>query len=137
MQERSKRRVMKMRDRMLFIVFILIGGGSFWLMAYAGQGPENRMEKRERLCSQRGMDTAFSAAEAFVLQTLDTPSKADLPGWNDPAVKVKKLADCRFRVASWVDAQNAFGAMIRIRYAAEVRYDAVTDQWRREELMME
>lgn len=137
MQQRPRRRVMNMRDRVFFVLFILLAGGMFWLLSFDGNSPETRMAKRERLCSDRGADRALSAAETFVRRSLRAPSTAEFPGRNDPAVRVERVADCRFRVSSWVDAQNSFGAMLRSRYVAEIRYDSVTDEWRREDLAME
>ena len=70
---------------------------------------------------------AHSAMDAWLFcryavnQKLRAPSTAKF----EPAGQVRStthLGGGRYRVVSWVDAQNAFGAMIRTRFICEVDY---------------
>ena len=37
-------------------------------------------------------------------------------------VQVRKTGECKWRVSGYVDAQNAFGAMIRSEYSMNVEF---------------
>lgn len=75
---------------------------------------------------------AFYISHQFVERTLRAPSTADFPSYYDGEF-VSNLGSGRFRVVSYVDAENAFGAMIRTYYEAVVLYKG-NDQWELESL---
>ncbi|MGP1345162.1 MAG: hypothetical protein ACTS3F_00655 [Phycisphaerales bacterium] len=59
--------------------------------------------------------------EDFVKQRLRSPSTADFPGiFDGRADHVKYHGNQQYRIMSWVDAQNAFGATIRIEFVGEI-----------------
>jgi hypothetical protein len=60
-------------------------------------------------------------AEVFVEQRLKAPATAKHP-WCSEAV-VSETGENEFLVVSYVDSQNSFGALIRTKYAAKVRFD--------------
>lgn len=62
---------------------------------------------------------AFAAAQHLVEQRLRAPSTADFASMTNS--DVSQLACGRWRVRSYVDAQNAFGAKLRTDFVAEVR----------------
>ena len=61
-------------------------------------------EKAERL-------DAFVWAQTFVSRELKSPSTAQYPVQKDAAIT--KLDDGKYKIESFVDAQNSFGAMLR------------------------
>jgi len=65
---------------------------------------------------------AYWMSKQFVENNLKSPSTADFPSYNDPKVSVAILGDKEYRVNAYVDAQNAFGAMIRTTYHCVVKY---------------
>jgi len=66
----------------------------------------------------------------MVEQQLKSPSSAEHPGIFDNWGVASKMDDCSYRVKSWVDSQNGFGAMIRSTYIAEMHGDSDEGTWR-------
>ncbi len=69
---------------------------------------------------------AYAACQAFVERRLKSPASAEWP-FGMCRAHTQKLPD-RWKVVSWVDAQNAFGALIRTEFICQVRKDGAT--WR-------
>ena len=65
---------------------------------------------------------AYTVSKQFVVMTVKTPSTAKFPIYKDADVRVTVLADRKFVVRAYVDAQNLFGAMIRTKYVCELQY---------------
>ena len=72
--------------------------------------------------------------EKFVTDRLRAPATASFAG--SSATTVTKSGDDTFRVRSYVDAQNGFGANIRTHYTCVVRPIQGTDRWQLESLDM-
>ena len=66
---------------------------------------------------------AYSVMKDFVKQQLISPSTAKFPGFvfGGANEHVTPLGDHKFKIASYLDAQNAFGAMIRTNYVGVVQ----------------
>jgi len=81
-----------------------------------GTGPTDRpdpIDSGDRL-------DAWIVCQDFVLERLTAPATADFPtGYAD---FTSVLSDERFRVESYVDAENSFGAFIRTDFVCVVRY---------------
>ena len=73
--------------------------------------------------------SAMAAAEALVRQQLKAPSTAKFPGLFDEEPRVTSIGQCQYRVASYVDAQNSFGAMLRMNYRIDMAYSLSTQKW--------
>jgi hypothetical protein len=84
----------------------------------------NSVLKLERL---PGRVSVYSMAQQFVEERLRAPSTADFPSGSEH--EVGDLGGGKFRVISYVDAQNAFGAMIRSTWIVEMQYLG-NDRWR-------
>ena len=77
---------------------------------------------------------ALSMAQEFVKERLIAPGSAEWPSfWEPTGDHVTALGNKRYRIRSWVDSHNAFGALIRTNYTA-VLVDAGRDQWTLESL---
>jgi len=77
-----------------------------------------------RACSDDGM--FFVVAQKFVRQALKAPATAHFPS---SPTQVIKIADCRYVVTSYVDAQNSFGAQIRSTWGVDLEYLPATDTY--------
>jgi hypothetical protein len=60
-------------------------------------------------------------ARNLVKERLITPSTAKFPGMFEMRRHVQKTGPAKYRIRSWVDAQNRFGAMVRINFVAEIQ----------------
>lgn len=70
---------------------------------------------------------AYVVCKDFVTDRLKAPSTAEFPSMYYSTIE--KLTDTTWRVKSYVDAQNSFGAMIRTNFICEVRYTG-NNNWR-------
>lgn len=112
---------------------VIFGGVVFLFTAvmFAGAyGLGNKLVTQEPpRVSWRHMDASPQAAvmmEDFVRERLKAPANADFkPGYRD---SVMKLDGQRYRVTSWVDAQNSFGSKLRNHFVGEVE-QVEKDRW--------
>lgn len=70
---------------------------------------------------------AYVACEDFARDRLLAPATADFAGVTGSIID--SLPAATYQVASYVDAQNAFGAQIRKRFTCRVRYQASDSSW--------
>lgn len=94
--------------------------------APSGSQAQNRVHDNCRN-ERYNLILARNVAEDLVKRQLKSPSSARFGGYNDSFVLL--LADCRFEVRSWVEAQNSFGAQLRQNYLATVQYHEDGDRW--------
>lgn len=75
---------------------------------------------------------ALVMAEQFIKQRLKAPATASFGSVGDEGVSVVQITDkekhCAFRVITYVDAQNSFGAKIREKFVVELRPEE-EDNW--------
>lgn len=72
---------------------------------------------------------AYEFAKRFVLQRLKAPSTAKFAPYSES--KISPLADgATYKVTSYVDSQNSFGAMIRTYWYAKIIYTRAFDEWK-------
>ncbi len=72
--------------------------------------------------------------QKFVKDRLKSPSTAEFPGmFSGIRDTVTTLPDHKYRVRSWVDSQNIFGAQIRMQYVGVVQQTSDLS-WRLESL---
>lgn len=96
------------------------------------------VDKWEFNCEDNGR-SAFVYAQLFVKDRLISPSSADFPTIVDSATYVFEISrdppnTCTWSVSSYVDSQNAFGAMLRTYYSVKLTYRSSTDSWILKEL---
>jgi len=63
---------------------------------------------------------AFLMAQQLVTEKLKAPTTAKFPAYEDRFVTDK--GEGNYTVASYVDSQNSFGAMIRSNFRVELKY---------------
>jgi len=83
--------------------------------------------------SSHSQNLALFAARDFVKERLKAPRTAKWPGWFDTDERVTHLGGGTYAILSYVDAENSFGAMLRMHYVCKVRYVGI-GEWRLEEL---
>lgn len=66
---------------------------------------------------------ALLVAQKHVKKQLKSPSTAAFPGIFDDRPEVRSLGSNKYRIRSWVDAQNGFGATIRSNFECVVETD--------------
>ncbi|WP_439538674.1 hypothetical protein [Sphingomonas sp.] len=76
---------------------------------------------------------AFVMSQDFVRKQLRSPSTANFPSITADGVSTTRFtADdgkCAFRVRLYVDAQNAFGGIVRESYTVELTPDSTGRNW--------
>lgn len=84
-----------------------------------------RMDWRER----EDPTMAYLMMEDFVKKRLKAPKTAEFPSvWSGRQDHVTYLGSQRYRIVSYVDAQNSFGALIRNNFVGEVEQIS-EDRW--------
>jgi hypothetical protein len=66
---------------------------------------------------------AYSYAEDFVKQKLKSPSSAEFPGTFEKDEHITELGNRKYKINSWVDSQNSFGAQIRTNFSCTITFD--------------
>lgn len=91
-------------------------------MTPAERDASNRREQCESLTG------ANLIVREFVKDRLVAPTKAKFAPYRESSV-APTGGECEFTVSSYVDGQNAFGATVRTRYFAVVKYNPDADRW--------
>ena len=71
---------------------------------------------------------ACAISQKFVTQNLKAPATAEFPA-NTVDNCQAMLSAGTWKVYSFVDAQNSYGALLRSDYRVEMRHIATTDTW--------
>lgn len=79
-------------------------------------GCDSAEEKQETACADQA--SAFSATQELVKSRLRAPATAAFPAFGEDGVKVEQPSECRQYIEAFVDAQNIYGATVRLRYYA-------------------
>ena len=81
--------------------------------------------------------TAYYMMEGFVKDRLKSPKTADFPGTLDGRDKhVTYLKNQKYRIVSYVDSQNSFGALIRTHFIGEIE-QIEKDRWQMNSLVFD
>jgi len=66
---------------------------------------------------------AYEYAEQFVKKGLKSPSTAKFPSYSEKEGQITDLGGGEYRINSWVDSQNSFGAEIRTSFSCKIKFD--------------
>jgi hypothetical protein len=73
---------------------------------------------------------AYIMMEDFVKRELKSPGSAKFPGVFDGRQDhVTRLQDYKYKIVSYVDAQNSFGALLRTKFIGEIQ-QVSDEEWR-------
>jgi hypothetical protein len=114
----------------LLALIILIACG---VICALGQGGSSTPSARTPEPGHDEIDARAMCAE-FVKDRLKSPSTAKFDYRSETAVH---HGNGRYTVTGAVDAQNAFGAMIRAQYICELHYNNSTDKWYLDDIWIE
>jgi len=78
---------------------------------------------------------AYNYAEDFVEKKLKSPSTAEFPGISEKDGHITDLGGGKYKIDSWVDSQNGFGATMRTKFTCTIIFEG--DNVRCEELKFE
>jgi hypothetical protein len=70
--------------------------------------------------SEHSKMIAYNYAEDFIEERLKSPSTAKFPGIFQKKMHSTSLGGGKYRISSWVDSQNGFGAKIRSRWSCKI-----------------
>lgn len=109
----------------------LLAGGAVCFFLIGCKEPDTLENRFANTCSERGKKSAWENSKKFVLDRLKAPATAEFGPFDDPDTTVFQEKDnpCGFVVRGNVDAQNAYGAKLRSRYAVIVNYHIKDGSW--------
>lgn len=135
-----QQRALKLAKRFFAITFALLIVVVVLGLMHEGEPPAKAKpapEKTETWMEKEVPLTAYHRLEEYVRRQLKVPSSAEFPGvFDGKASHVKALAKQNYRIASWVDAQNEFGAKVRHHWVGDIRQVA-KDKWQLVNLQFE
>jgi hypothetical protein len=100
-------------------ILLVIIFATTWYSFTADTGPSVNHESTSNTKSYSDVE-AFVEAEHIVSGFLKAPSTAQFPSMSDATIE--DLADNGFKVSSYVDSQNSFGAMLRSSWSVLFEY---------------
>jgi hypothetical protein len=65
---------------------------------------------------------AYSYAEGFVKKELKAPSSAQFPSYREKLSHTTNMGSGSYKIKSWVDCQNGFGAMLRQNFSCTITF---------------
>lgn len=113
-KEAEDRKITKIGCLAILIIFAVVG---LWVTLSGGSSSKPK--------SPDGLD-AYVMSQIYVEKQLKAPSSAKFPVFDNSMVV--PLGDNRFKVTSYVDAQNSFGAMVRTPYTCTIK-NTGGDKW--------
>ena len=66
---------------------------------------------------------AYNYAKDFVKENLKSPSTAEFPGVSEKDRHTTSLGGGKYKIVSWVDSQNSFGATIRTNFSCIIVFE--------------
>lgn len=129
-QNISDRQIQNRRANMVFIAIGLFVMAAILLVVVSPYLPARRpLAIAPTVAPAPKAFDACVMSHIFIKRQLKSPATADFAACNDPETYVAPLAGNIWKVSSYVDAQNAFGATLRADYSTEMRYNPATDKW--------
>ena len=119
-----------------FVVLAILFSGLVWISqpkskpfvaeSPAPAAPSAPAPKKAKTIPDRSID-AFTYAQIFVKENLKAPATAKFAGLGES--RIERLPDGEtYKVYSYVDSQNSFGAMLRSKYYVKVIVKS--DMWK-------
>lgn len=102
---------------------------------FAGSSSETNVAQSPEISVQPSKVEVYAMSKEFVKKQLKSPSTAKFPTYSDDFVT--DMGENKFLVASYVDAENSFGAKVRTRYSCILQYIEETGKWQLEDIKLE
>ncbi len=106
---------------LIIILFVLFIG---WIFSSIFDTPSSTDWR-----SENNSIAANVMMEKFVKERLRSPSTSKFPGALERSDHVQYLGNQKYKINSWVDSQNAFGATIRTHFSGEIM-QVDKDNWK-------
>lgn len=127
--KKKRKKISSLGWAVIIIIIVLIIG---FLKDCGGDSSDSNKTK------YNGPEDAYLEAQSFVEKHLKSPSTADFPYYNRIKDNVKYLGTNKYKIDSYVDSQNSFGATIRTNFSCTIIFigngqvqckDLVFDEW--------
>lgn len=105
--------------KVIIAVFLIL---FLWKCGCTGNGERNYADASTSQTSNKFL--AYNYAEDFVKKRLKSPSSAEFPGVSEKNQHIQELGNHKYKITSWVDSQNSFGAMIRSRFSCTIIFES-------------
>lgn len=69
---------------------------------------------------------AYNLAADFIKESLTEPTTAEFPNTKEKLKHIKYLGKKRYRINSWVDSQDTYGAITRKKFSCTLKLDGST-----------
>lgn len=109
-----------------FALFVLSMVG---LMIWLAVAWNRSFDERANPCSGADRAGAYAAAQQLIARRLVAPATAVYPSIIGDGVRIDEVGPCRFRVQTYVDAQNGFGALVRTPHTLDLTYLEADQVW--------
>ena len=115
--------------RLLFKHLLSLAGLLVFVFLAVGSTDSKTSSDPNAWKTEDNKSMAYIMMEDFVKQRLKSPSTAKFPGVFDGKLDhVTALGNQTYRIVSYVDAQNSFGAMMRTKFVGEIKQTS-KDRW--------
>ncbi|HHL2713000.1 TPA: DNA translocase FtsK [Yersinia enterocolitica] len=111
-----------------FLFYALIVG----VVAFFFTSCSSEEKKTKDYCSDS--ISAYVYSKDLIAKSLKSPSTAKFSSYSD--TNVRSYGECNFAIDGYVDAQNSFGAVIRTRFNASIRFDEKSQTYYLDKLKM-
>ncbi|EKN3890759.1 hypothetical protein VYJ29_004105 [Yersinia enterocolitica] len=111
----------------LLLFFGILGA---MILVYISLSSDNK--KEIDYCSDSIL--AYKYSNGLIAEKLKSPTSAKFPSYSN--INIRLINRCEFEIDGYVDAQNSFGAMIRTKYRANIKFDNKTESYHLEKLNM-
>jgi len=103
-------------------------------LVYISKGETNASDKRTANAASDSGDknngndsvklVAYDFAAEFVTDSLQEPTTAEFPNTKVRLEHIEYLGEKRYRIDSWVDSQDTYGAMTRRNFSCIIKVDS-------------
>ena len=126
----------QMKKSYIFIAIIAIAGFVIWRLLQNNFRDEGNDQKAKTAKSGSELEInydkdsisykllAYKLATDFVKESLTEPTTAEFPNTKEKLKHIKYLGKKRYRINSWVDSQDTYGATTRKRFSCILKIDS-------------
>ena len=111
------------------LLIILVVGGWFWFTSGESSTTSSTQQTQTHWTQETNWAGAYVMTEEWVKQRLSSPGSAEFPSSYHKRQHVERVSGQRYRIESYVDSQNQFGALVRTQFVAELEQPE-EDKWR-------
>lgn len=115
---------MKTKNHILSIAILIIA--LLLMTACGGGGSDSDNGEQQEQKAEHSEYAAYAVSQKLLEDKLHSPSTAEYPAMS--TVDVEHLGEGVYTVDAYVDAQNAYGAMVRQDYYMKIQYEG-DDYW--------